>query len=208
MIYMIKLIYFLFFLIALQSCSSLGLTRSFSYLDGYIRGFESDKITKEYFESREYSFANVKIGRGPAATIILAYINDGVYEWRGADGTIFFTKDGQLIETLGLPSDISISAVHLKNDGKVTVNSLSTFREPLLYKAQTVNTINRLSEKFILDRADGTHITSVYKVHKEIPSIKWNGTSRYFIDKNNRVLYSEEEIHPFLPKIKIQYYYK
>ena len=92
MIYMIKLIKILLFFSLLQSCSSFGVIRSFSYLDGYIRGFESDKITKEYFDSSKYSFANVKIGRGPAATIILAYINDGVYEWRGADGTVFFTK--------------------------------------------------------------------------------------------------------------------
>lgn len=208
MIYMIKLIKFLLFLSLLQSCSSFGITRSFLYLDGYIRGFESDKITKEYFDSSEYSFANVKIGRGPAATIILAYTNDGVYEWRGADGIVFFTKNGQLIETLGLPSDISIDDVQLDNKEEIRINSLSTFRKPLLVNAQTINTIYHLSENFILERVDGQHVTSVYKVRKEIPSIKWKGTSRYYIDKNMRVLYAEEEVHPFLPIIKIQYYYK
>lgn len=208
MIYMIKLIKFSLFLSLLQSCSSFGITRSFEYLDGYIRGFESDKITKEYFDSSKYSFANVKIGRGPAATIILAYINEGIYEWRGADGTVFFTKNGQLIETLGLPNDISIDDVQLDNQAEVRMNSLSTFREPLLVNAQTINTIYRLSENFVLVRADGQHITTVYKVRKEIPSIKWKGTSRYYLDKDMRVLYAEEEVHPFLPTIKIQYYYK
>jgi len=208
MIYMIKPYYLLFLLIVLQSCSSLGITRSYDYLDGYIRGFESDKISETYFESSKYSFANVKIGRGPAATIVLAYVNDGIYEWRGADGTIFFTKNGQLIETSGLPSDISIEAIDVNDVVQGRINSLSTFREPLLLKAQTINTIFSLSKDFILDRADGKHITSVYKVHKEIPSIRWKGVSRYYIDKNNRVLYAEEEVHPFLPIIKIQYYYK
>jgi hypothetical protein len=205
---MIKLIKILLFFSLLQSCSSFGVIRSFSYLDGYIRGFESDKITKEYFDSSKYSFANVKIGRGPAATIILAYINDGVYEWRGADGTVFFTKNGQLIETLGLPYDISIDELKFSNKEEVRINSSSTFKEPLLLKAQTTNTIYLLSENFILDRADGQHVTSVYKVRKEIPSIKWRGTSRYYLDQNMRVLYAEEETHPFLPIIKIQYYYK
>ena len=205
---MIRNFYLLLLLIAFSSCSSLGVTRSFSYLDGYFRGFESDQISKTDYQESEYSFANVKIGRGPAAKVILAYVREDVFEWRSADGIVLFTQNGQIIKTQGLPHDISIESIPFKSDDIYKVNTLSTFKNPPLVQALTLNEIFSLPDSFLLNRADGAYEASVYKVKKNIPSIKWNSKNRYYLDKQMRVIYSEQFLHPFMPIIRIEYYYK
>lgn len=208
MIYMTKAINILVFTLLLESCSSLGITRSASYLEGYIRGFDEDLISQDYYQSNEYSFANVKIGKGPAAVIVLAFAKNGLFEWRGGDGVVIFTRNGQIVKTVGLPSDVSFQAISISDNSDELTYTTSTFSNPSLLRANTLNQSIALNETFTIDRVDGTHLTNVFKLKRTIPSIQWTGTSRYYVDFKDRVIYSEEEIHPFLPTIRIDYFYK
>jgi len=91
----------------ISSCNSFVLTDPAIYINDYFFGFESDNVSAQAYSDSEYSFANIKIGRGPAANVVLAYVNDGIYEWRSNDGITIYTNNGIIVKTLGLEKDIS-----------------------------------------------------------------------------------------------------
>ena len=92
-------------LIFLTSCSNIAYSEQARFIVGYFGSFESDTVSEEYFKNAKFSFANVKIGRGPASTIVLAYINDGVYEWRSADNIKIYTNKEILLRSSGFETD-------------------------------------------------------------------------------------------------------
>ena len=102
---MIRILAMLFLL---SSCGNLPIAyiQNFSSINDVLFGFDEYEITKEVYESYEYSFIKVRFGRGPHSILILAYINNGIYEWVGQDDVRIFTKNGRVISTVGLPNNL------------------------------------------------------------------------------------------------------
>ena len=108
MMYMIR--YLLLIGLSLGSCSQLPLAyaQNFSEVNKVIFGFPEYDINQERFDEYEYSFAKIKFNRGPHSIVILAFVEDGIYEWVGKDNVKIFTKDGRVIKTSGLNTDFEI----------------------------------------------------------------------------------------------------
>jgi hypothetical protein len=142
-----------------SSCNSFVLTDPAIYLNDYFFGFESDNVSAQAYSDSEYSFANIKIGRGPAANVVLAYVKDGIYEWRSNDGIVIYTNNGIIVKTLGLEKDVNYGIFKTINFSSAdTFTSLGSLYGPDLiktniqhnfFKEDKVKTIERLGEKII-----------------------------------------------------------
>jgi len=198
----------------LSGCDSLA--QAFTYTDaakfikGYATGFPSDTISSEELANFDVSFANVKIGRAPSSTIVLAYIDQGSHEWASRDGVQVFTKNGYLYKTIGLTTDVSYESFDYLDASMLnkTFTTSATFYNPDLLLVAVENTIKKSDVTVMLSRPDGERKAIVYIHEYYVPSIKWKGTNKYFVDEAGVTLRSEQKTHPHLPQFKVDFFYK
>ena len=203
---MIRLI---FVLLMLPSCGNLPITyiQNFSSVNSVVFGFQEYEITEEIFNEYENSFLKIRFGRGPHAILVLAYVEDDVFEWVGADGVKVFTLDGRVIKTSGLTSNSEIlKPLRMKgfpDDAYETINLYN----PNLFAATIMRS---------MDTRDATikKLGQNIKVNKieeffEVESIGWKGKNTYYENISTKKIESvEQKIHPRLPIAKIEYYIK
>ena len=203
---MIRIVFVVLFL---NSCGNLPITyiQNFSSVNSVVFGFPDYEVTEEIFNDYENSFMKVRFGRGPHAILILAYAEDNVYEWIGADSVKIYTLNGRIIKTVGLDSNIEIlrpsDNIFLASDVYETVNLFnpdlisSTIHRSMNSRKATIKKlgrsiqVNRIEESFDLDL------------------IGWSGVNLYYQNTTTgQIESSEQRIHPRLPTIKIEYYFK
>ena len=82
-------------ILLLSSCGNLPIAylQNFSSVNNVVFGFPEYEITQEIFNEFENSFLKIRFGRGPHAILILAYVDNDIYEWVGADDVSIFTKN-------------------------------------------------------------------------------------------------------------------
>jgi hypothetical protein len=199
----------LFVLLFLSSCGNLPITylQNFSSVNSVVFGFPEYEITEELLNEYENSFIKVRFGRGPHAILILAYVEDDVYEWVGADNVKIYTLNGRIIKTAGLPHNIEIlkpsndfsssidlfESVNLFNPDlfSATMNRSMDTRETTIKKLGRKIQVNRIEERF------------------KIEVIGWKGVNIYYQNtSSDQIESSEQRMHPRLPVIKIEYYFK
>ena len=198
-----------FVVLFLSSCGNLPITyiQNFSSVNSVVFGFPDYEVTEEIFNGYENSFIKVRFGRGPHAILILAYAKDNVYEWIGADNVKIYTLNGRIVKTVGLNSNIEIlrpsDNIFLASDVYETVNLFnpdlisSTIHRSMNSRKATIKKlgrtiqVNRIEESFDLDL------------------IGWSGVNLYYQNTTTgRIESSEQRIHPRLPIVKIEYYFK
>ena len=156
------------------------------------------------------SFANIKIGRAPSSTVVLAYINKGSHEWVSSDEVQVFTKNGYLYKTMGLSKDVTYEIFDYKDESMLnkTFITSASFYNPDLLLVAVENKIKKSDATVTLSRPDGEREAIVYIHEYYIPSIKWKGTNKYFVDEAGIILRSEQKTHPHLPQFKVDFFYK
>ena len=198
-----------FVVLFLSSCGNLPITyiQNFSSVNSVIFGFPDYEVTEEIFNDYENSFIKVRFGRGPHAILILAYAKDNVYEWIGADNVKIYTLNGRIVKTVGLNSNIEIlrpsdniflvcdldETVNLCNPDLIssTIHRSMNSRKATIKKLGRTIQVNRIEESFDLDL------------------IGWSGVNLYYQNTTTgRIESSEQRIHPRLPIVKIEYYFK
>jgi hypothetical protein len=203
---MIRLL-FAFFL--LSSCGNLPITylQNFSSVNNVVFGFPEYEITEELFNEYENSFLKIRFGRGPHAILILAYIEDDVYEWVGSDDVRIFTLNGRIIKTAGLPNNFEIlkpfddpfsskevfETINLYNPDlfSATIKRSTVSRDGSIKKLGKNMAVNRIKESFAID------------------TIGWKGVNIFYQNaSSNQIESAEQKIHPRLPVAKIEYYFK
>ena len=198
-----------FVVLFLSSCGNLPITyiQNFSSVNSVVFGFPDYEVTEEIFNDYENSFMKVRFGRGPHAILILAYAEDNVYEWIGADSVKIYTLNGRIVKTVGLNSNIEIlrpsdniflasdvyEAVNLFNPDLIssTIHRSMNSRKATIKKLGRSIQVNRIEESFDLDL------------------IGWSGVNLYYQNTTTgQIESSEQRIHPRLPIVKIEYYFK
>jgi hypothetical protein len=198
-----------FVVLFLSSCGNLPITyiQNFSSVNSVVFGFPDYEVTEEIFNNYENSFIKVRFGRGPHAILILAYAEDNVYEWIGADNVKIYTLNGRIVKTVGLNSNIEIlrpsDNIFLTSDVYETINLFnpdlisSTIHRSMNSRKATIKKlgrsiqVNRIEESFDLDL------------------IGWSGVNLYYQNTTTgQIESSAQRIHPRLPTIKIEYYLK
>lgn len=204
------MIRFFLILFSLSGCGNLPIAyfQNFSEVNNVIFGFPDYKITKEIYDNYDNSFMKIRFGRGPHAILVLAYIEDDVFEWVGADDVRIFTANGKIIRTVGLPhnfelqdystnnfkpSKASYEIVNLYNPDLYLAKMESKFyiKDDQLKKFGNTININRITERF------------------KIESIGWSDKNVYYQNAETlEIEKAEQNIHPRLPTLKIEYYIK
>ncbi len=197
-------------LIALAGCGNLPIAyiQNFSSVNNVIFGFPEYEITNEIYESYDSSFMKIRFGKGPHAILILAYIDDGIYEWVGSDDVRIYTFKGRIIRTRGLPNNFEIKKIR----EEILPNSMSAIELVNLYNPDlysgTLNYSFKTKETKIKKLEKDIDVNKIYENFK-LSSIGWSGTNLYYQNKDTfRIEAIEQEIHPRLPKVKIEYYIK
>ena len=193
-----------FFLLC--SCNTIGTAFTYTgaakFIQGYVAGFPEDKISSEQLDNFEASFANIKIGRGPSSLVVLAYTSNGSHEWVSNDGVQVFTNKGHLYKTMGLSSDVTYEPVN------TSFMTSATFYKPDLFLISVENFITKSDTKILLNRPEDDIEATVYIHEFYVPSIKWRGENRYFVNSAGLIMRSEQYVHPNLSKFKIDFFYK
>ena len=211
MIYMTNLMKKYICLVASFLCTSGCANVASDYLfDYYFGNNKNEAFVKDYNNNSEYSFAYLKFGRfGAGSILVLAYIDDGIYEWRSSDGISVFTSNGMVVKTLGLGKDYKTSlTLNPTFSQSFKEVSFTTLYEPSLYSAKTLNEFTASNKPLKIDILDQEITTSVITHKVEIPIIRWNKENKYFINSSGRVIKAEVYIHPYLPRLTINYFYK
>ena len=197
-------------LLTLSSCGNLPIAyiQNFSSINDVVFGFEDYEVTNEVFESFENSFIKVRFGRGPHSILILAFINDDVFEWVGRDNVRIFTKNGRVIKTLGLEHNFEIT--HARNEllpaAAESYQSLNLYN-PDLYVITMLSSFDSSQEtiKRLEDKIKTLRIEEAFS----IPSIGWKKTNQYFQSLSSDQIYkTNQHVHPRLPLMKVEFYYK
>ena len=200
----------LFVALFLSSCNNLPITyiENFSSVNSVVFGFPDYEVTEKIFNDYENSFIKVRFGRGPHAILILAYEDDNVYEWIGADGVKIYTLNGRIVKTVGLSSNIEIlrpldnifvtgdvyEALNLYNPDLFSSNIRRSMHAP------ETSSIKKLGQKIQVNRIQENF---------DLALIGWSGVNLYYQNTTTgQIEFSEQRIHPRLPVAKIEYYYK
>jgi hypothetical protein len=197
-------------LISITGCGNLPIAyvQNFSEVNNVIFGFPDYEITNEIYENYDNSFMKIRFGRGPHAILILAYINDDVYEWIGSDDVRIFTYNGRIIRTIGLPHNFELT--NYSKGNFVIDNSsydLINLYNPDLYSVKMERMLQSKDSK--LDRLG--EAIDVYRITERfrIESIGWTGKNIYYQNKETlNIEMLEQDIHPRLPTLKVEYYLK
>ena len=239
MMYTIK--YLLLVTLTLGSCSQLPLAyaQNFSEVNKVIFGFPEYDINQERYDEYEYSFAKIKFNRGPHSIVILAFVEDGIYEWVGKDNVKIFTKDGRVIKTSGLNTDFEIrspqnipeiasistpsenkisrflSAVDLRSlffSDKDTEEVQEYFELIDLYQPDLINAILRTRYSARTENIERFgELVNVQEIEQiaSIDSIAWSERNYFYADdKTGRILKSSQKLHPRVPRVYIDFFYK
>ena len=204
------MIRFLLILLILSGCGNLPIAyiQNFSSVNNVIFGYSDYEITNEIYDDYEDSFMKIRFGRGPHAILILAYIRDGVYEWVGADDVIIYTYKGRIIRTIGLTHNFELKKyrdVILPTTD--SASELVNLYNPDLYSGH-VNYSFKASQGKLRKLEKDIPVNKIYESF-DLSVIGWSGTNLYFQNQTTMQIEGlEQEIHPRLPKLKVEYYLK
>ena len=196
-------------ILLLSSCGNLPIAylQNFSSVNNVVFGFPEYEITQEIYDEFENSFLKIRFGRGPHAILILAYVDNDIYEWVGADDVSIFTKNGRIIKTSGLVHNFEVikplEKLYTSNEVYESINLLN----PDLFSATLKHSISTDEKK--LTKLGSTINVNRIKDNISLDIIGWKKQDVYY---QNSVTYQieaiEQHIHPELPAVKVEYYLK
>ena len=198
-------------LLFLQSCTHIDYSNLPSVINKLVVGAKDIEITKEYFNNSQYSFVKVRVGRKGTSIFVLSKIKPNKeYIWISADNERLITKSGKII---ALYSDPEFSFNLLQEPSINNLASLSQldflvyFHEPeAIFKQESSFEVSKNATEI-------KYLDEVYSVNQifefaEIKKLNWRFTNSYWIKGNGQIIKAEEYIHPSLPKISTEYFFK
>ena len=201
----------LLILIILTSCGNLPITyiQNFSSVNNVVFGFPDYKITQEIFDEYEFSFIKVRFGSGPHSILVLAYINEDIFEWVGEDAVRIFTKNGRVIKTEGLEHNLEILRPRnniIEDEESIQYESLNLYN-PDLFLAVNESSATVRNDQI---RRLGSRIEVLKVIERNsVSSIGWKYKNLYYKNVDSDDIFKvEQHIHPRLPVLKVEYYYK
>ena len=196
-------------ILLLSSCGNLPIAylQNFSSVNNVVFGFPEYEITQEIYDEFENSFLKIRFGRGPHAILILAYVDNDIYEWVGADDVSIFTKNGRIIKTSGLVHNFEVikplEKLYTSNETYESLNLLN----PDLFSATLKHSISTDEKK--LTKLGNTINVNRIKDNISLDIIGWKKQDVYYQNiVTQQIEAIEQHIHPKLPVVKVEYYLK
>jgi len=195
----------------LSSCSSIdsnniapGYVEAFGVIKKAVFGEEND-IDPNLISSIPYASMLVKIGNGPKALMILESIYDDKHTWVSADGVYLVISNGRIIQTQGLPNNLtSIMQPDIdwtdSNFQNLKFNSYYSFEKPLL---NNLKVMSSFSVGDFQDKNLSLVNLKLKKIEESLYSkeVNWSELNEYWTDEKGYVWISRQSISPKLPPI-------
>jgi len=177
----------------------------------YITGRNDFSITSDAYAQEEYSFIKVKLGRSTPIIMVLAYVNNGIFEWVGPDQSKIYTYKGKIIELSGFNNDIRIQHPHSKIKNLLSENSKSysvDFYSPSLLNLDINVSYLQDSEMIPMVRLSNEAYFSRIQEDIYAPLIRWKAKNLYFYGEDKSIFKTIQYVHPRMPAIDIEFYIK
>ena len=207
MTYMTK---FIFTLLVLSSCSFIDYGQLPATIKDSIYG-KDIIIDDEFYNAQKYSFAKIRIGKSIVAIAVLASASKEKYVWISQDGARIHTNNGRIVKTVGLQNNVST----LDGSQDIKFTSFINYKPSMLYRRNTLLELSNpnaiIAQEFTLTEKgiDSKYFNSMlYTEDFTSGKLAFSGTNYYWVDPKGRVIKTEQFIHPSLPKVVIEFYFK
>jgi len=193
---------YLFISIFFTSCASID----YSYFNDLRNYYSKNKILIDgsFIDKQDYSFIKVSNSKNDAVFILSNIDQFGVYEWIGSNYESIKTKDGLIIETKGLRSDIKFYSYDISILEKTSnFNSQIDLHNPDLIFA---NITLRRNSSTTYKNSKGNEM-NVFQYTRIVPEIGWKAKESYTF-KDGVIYKSIQQINPMLDPLEINFYYK
>ena len=145
----------------------------------------------------------MRMGRGSSSIFTLNKVeNNNTFVWSNSSSEKIYTRYGRVIRSEGLLHNSYILTNHNNLDSKsirIKSSKISIMLEdPEAYIEQMIYRDISEDEEFI-------------NVSEKVISnpIRWSHTNQYMFSKNlNMITYTKQHIHPNLPALEIEFFYK
>jgi hypothetical protein len=180
--------------------------------------FESDTAVTVSNDKIKLSTADliyVKNGDRPIATMALAFIENDQYKWLSRDGVMFITKNGRLVQTVGLEknliyvSDLSTDPLALSqaNNKEMQWNRVID-TEHGDYGANLSSQFSTINDELIWVQDEQfktiKHIESVHYQSEKYGEDIWTNTF-WFHHESGQLLKSSQKVSPQSETVEITY---
>jgi len=169
-------------------------------------------VNKELFDSIEYSFAKIKIGKSSPIIVILVSVDQDLMHWISSERISFYTVHGKVIKTSGLDHDINYLDYPFTQKIANLVNSNQSYQidflNPQLYSALSLSRFE-FKDNQTINYLENDIQTIRYSEFLSMPQINWRYTNQYIWSSDyNRVIKTVQKFHPFVDEIVMEFYYK
>jgi len=209
---------YLAFIFFLSGCSYFnagniapGYIQAFGAIKNAIQGYENNLITSAIIENIPYASSIVRIGNGPFGLMILESVQDDKSIWVTADRVYFVIKRGKIIETKGLPNNLTnlllpsyFEQINLDEiNTKDTLTYYYSYDEPELFDLEIKAVYQNKGKEIVRILENEMELTLILE---EITNefIGWNVTNSYWLDDEGYVWKSQQQISPKLPSISYE----
>ena len=206
---------YLLFLFLLAGCSYVninniapGYAQAYQAIKNAVKGYENTVITPELVKNIPYASSLVAIGKGPSGLMILESKQEGKLIWVTADGVYLVIRNGKIIETKGLPNNLTnmLLPSYFQNEGLHAINQKDTltyyhsYDEPELTDLEVKASYQNMGLKKVSILEKDMELTLIHeKISNEY--IGWNVLNKYWLDKKGFVWKSQQNISPLMPII-------
>ena len=193
---------YLFISILCTSCASID----YSYFKDLKNYYSKNEILvdQSFIDKQDYSFIKVSNKKNDAIFILSNIDQFGVYEWIGSNYETIKTKDGLIVETKGLRSDIKFYAYDISIlDKTSSFDSHIDLYNPDLIFANI--TLRRDSKTTYRDSKENE--MNVFQYTRIVPEIGWKAKESYTF-KDGVIYKSIQQINPMLDSLEINFYFK
>ena len=207
--------FYLLVLLLLSGCSHLnvnniapGYVQAYQAIKNAVKGYENTLITSELVNNIPYASSLIAIGKGPSGLMILESKQEGRSVWVTADGVYLVLKKGKIIETKGLPNNLTnmLLPSYFQKEGLQTINQKDTltyyysYDEPELTDLEVKASYQNMGLKKVSILEKDMELTLIHeKISNEY--IGWNVLNKYWLDKKGFVWKSQQYISPLVPII-------
>ncbi len=193
---------YLFICIFFTSCTSID----YSYFKDLKSYYSKNRILvdQSFIDKQNFSFIKVSNSKNDAVFVLSNIDQFGVHEWIGSNYESIKTKDGLIIETKGLLSDIKFYSYDISPLEKASnFNSqIDLYNPDLIFSSITL----RRNSLTTYRNSKGNEM-KLYQYTRIVPEIGWKAKESYTF-KDGVIFRSIQQINPMLDPLEINFYFK
>lgn len=178
---------YVFLLFFISSCGVLKVPEYLSLFDNLIFGADFI-IDRDYYESQEFSFAKVSMGRDQVAIVTLGFIKPDILEWYSSTQAGIFTQNGKIISLIEFPHDFNAEVKKnlAFNRNYAQSNSVNLYlKDPDGFFIQ--NSVLKFERDEQIQYLGDMTTVEFYTETVQTHGLKWNFTNKYWVDRKSVV---------------------